>query len=204
MHLCWCGNTSLHFLHKGLSMLSQSTNKHNQRILPNGKIYQSWIGRSLAWFRNTIGVPDRVDLIDSTTKMLTYSVGNVSLLVFLTADLVCRIKVLETYTSISLATTSFLLSCKTLKITGFADKGGTTTSKTFQKDALLVNIGLVRYSNGQKVIADYIKQEKPASPIRWTGWPNRHYVAANTWLAVKDRQRFFSVVTLYTAWLMKT
>ncbi|MCX6136677.1 MAG: hypothetical protein NTV54_04175 [Ignavibacteriales bacterium] len=146
-------------------MLSQSTNKHNQRILPNGKIYQSWIGRSLAWIRNTVGVPDRVDLIDSTTKLLTYSAGNVSLAVFLSAGLVSRIKVLETYTSPSLATTSFLLSCKTLKITGFTDKGGTTTSKMFQKDALLVTVGLVRYGTGQNVIEDYMKQEKPASPI---------------------------------------
>jgi hypothetical protein len=145
-------------------MMSQSTNKSGLRSTLKGKSYPSWIGQSSGWLKNVTGMPDKVTNIDPLTKLQSYSGGNVIIAVFITSGKVNRVKVQETYTSPALATTAYLLACRTLLITGFNEVGGTANSKTFQNDSMVASVVLVRYASNQNIVTDYQDSKKIVTP----------------------------------------
>jgi hypothetical protein len=141
-------------------MENLGANNTRQRTQLKGILLQSFIGKPVVLARRTLGKPSRTENVNAAIKALHFQSGIASITVFVVADRIVRIRMSETYGSLTMASTSFLLNQQALLIAGYTAIDGTETSKAFVKDEVIASLVFVRSGQNYYIITDFVRSRE--------------------------------------------
>jgi len=160
LNLLTISNSLISTDRKRLTMENLGANNTRQRTQLKGILLQSFIGKPVVLARRTLGKPSRTENVNAAIKALHFQSGIASITVFVVADRIVRIRMSETYGSLTMASTSFLLNQQALLIAGYTAIDGTETSKAFVKDEVIASLVFVRSGQNYYIITDFVRSRE--------------------------------------------